>query len=78
MVCRMDRTEHPGVTQMTAIAHYRLAARPSRPAFTGLLRRLLSFGWMTRPHRLDPAALSDHLRRDLGLADGRTGRPRDF
>jgi hypothetical protein len=30
-----------------------------------------------RPTRLDPDRLSPHLRRDLGLADGRDGRDRD-
>ncbi len=29
-----------------------------------------------RPARLDPDRLSPHLRRDLGLADGRDGRER--
>ena len=30
-----------------------------------------------RPARLDPDRLSAHLKRDLGLADGRDGRGRD-
>jgi|GEM_PF-5088740 len=31
----------------------------------------------SRPARLDPDRLSPHLRRDLGLADGRDGRERE-
>lgn len=31
----------------------------------------------SRPARLDPDRLSPHLRRDLGLADGRDERDRD-
>ncbi len=40
------------------------AGRPPPEAFGG-------------PARLDIDRLSDHLRRDLGLADGRDGRDRD-
>ena len=63
---------------MSAIAQYRIAAKPSFAPLWGLLGKLLSFAWMGRPERLDPAALSYYMRRDLGLTDGRAGRPRDF
>jgi hypothetical protein len=67
-----------GVPQMSAIAPYRIAAKPSHSPLAGLLRKLLSLAWSGPDERLDPAALSDYMRRDIGLADGRAGRPRDL
>jgi hypothetical protein len=48
----------------------------AKPGFIGRLLEAFEGLFRTAP-RLDVDGLSDHLLRDLGLADGRAGIPRD-
>ena len=53
-----------------------LVLAPKNP---GIAARLLAaFGRLRPAERLDLDSLSCHQLRDLGLADGRDGRPRDY